>query len=122
MFVTHIDLNDDVVEGLQCVDIPAFSVQYHPEAAAGPHDANPLFDQFVDLMSNHSPNNKYPDRKGKRKPCQSAPTSNHVMVIGSGPIVIGQACEFDYSGTQACRVLAKKASASSWSTPTRPQS
>jgi len=47
----------------------------------------------------------------------------HVMVIGSGPIVIGQACEFDYSGTQACRVLAeegirRRASGSAWSTPT----
>ena len=50
MFVSHIDLNDNVVEGLQCVDSPAFSVQYHPEAAAGPHDAAYLFDRFVDLM------------------------------------------------------------------------
>ena len=41
-----------------------------------------------------------------------------VLVIGSGPIVIGQACEFDYSGTQACRVLWRRASASSSSTPT----
>nr|WP_204314197.1 glutamine-hydrolyzing carbamoyl-phosphate synthase small subunit [Bifidobacterium avesanii] len=48
--VSHVDLNDDVVEGLQCLDIPAFSVQYHPEAAAGPHDAAYLFDRFVDLM------------------------------------------------------------------------
>ena len=50
VFVSHIDLNDNVVEGLQCVDIPAFSVQYHPEAAAGPHDAAYLFDRFVNLM------------------------------------------------------------------------
>ena len=50
-FVSHIDLNDDVVEGLQCIDIPAFSVQYHPEAAAGPHDAAYLFYRFVDLMT-----------------------------------------------------------------------
>ena len=48
--VSHVDLNDDVVEGLMCLDIPAFSVQYHPEAAAGPHDAAYLFDRFVDLM------------------------------------------------------------------------
>lgn len=48
--VSHIDLNDNVVEGLQCLDIPAFSVQYHPEAAAGPHDAGYLFDRFVDQM------------------------------------------------------------------------
>lgn len=49
--VTHVNLNDDVVEGLALLDQPAFSVQYHPEAAAGPHDANYLFDRFVDLMT-----------------------------------------------------------------------
>lgn len=49
--VTHVCLNDGVVEGLQMLDCPAFSVQYHPEAAAGPHDAAYLFDRFVDLMS-----------------------------------------------------------------------
>lgn len=48
--VSHICLNDDVVEGLECLDIPAFSVQYHPEAAAGPHDAAYLFDRFIDLL------------------------------------------------------------------------
>jgi len=48
--VSHICLNDDVVEGLECVDIPAFSVQYHPEAAAGPHDANYLFDRLVEMI------------------------------------------------------------------------
>ena len=48
--VTHISLNDGVVEGLRLIDRPAFSVQYHPEAAAGPHDANYLFDDFADLM------------------------------------------------------------------------
>jgi carbamoyl-phosphate synthase small subunit len=49
--VSHVGLNDDVVEGLRCLDVPAFSVQFHPEAAAGPHDANPLFGRFVDLMA-----------------------------------------------------------------------
>jgi carbamoyl-phosphate synthase small subunit len=49
--VSHVCLNDDVVEGLECLDVPAFSVQYHPEAAAGPHDAGYLFDRFVDLMT-----------------------------------------------------------------------
>lgn len=49
--VSHVDLNDDVVEGLECLDLPAFSVQYHPEAAAGPHDAAYLFDRFVELMT-----------------------------------------------------------------------
>ena len=49
--VTHVCLNDDVVEGLALLEQPAFSVQYHPEAAAGPHDAAYLFDRFVDLMT-----------------------------------------------------------------------
>ncbi|MEU3414274.1 MULTISPECIES: glutamine-hydrolyzing carbamoyl-phosphate synthase small subunit [unclassified Streptomyces] len=48
--VSHVCLNDNVVEGLQLLDQPAFSVQYHPEAAAGPHDAAYLFDRFVSLM------------------------------------------------------------------------
>ncbi|MFD5553439.1 MULTISPECIES: glutamine-hydrolyzing carbamoyl-phosphate synthase small subunit [unclassified Streptomyces] len=48
--VSHVCLNDQVVEGLRLLDKPAFSVQYHPEAAAGPHDAAYLFDRFVTLM------------------------------------------------------------------------
>ena len=53
--VTHVCLNDGVVEGLQLLDRPAFSVQYHPEAAAGPHDAAYLFDRFIELMSKKVP-------------------------------------------------------------------
>ena len=49
--VTHVNLNDGVIEGLRCNDIPAFSVQYHPEAGPGPHDAQYLFAQFKDLMT-----------------------------------------------------------------------
>ncbi|MFC4225345.1 glutamine-hydrolyzing carbamoyl-phosphate synthase small subunit [Lysinibacter cavernae] len=48
--VSHYSLNDNVVEGLRCLDLPAFSVQYHPEAAAGPHDAFYLFDRFRELL------------------------------------------------------------------------
>ncbi|QWF84332.1 glutamine-hydrolyzing carbamoyl-phosphate synthase small subunit [Amycolatopsis sp. CA-230715] len=48
--ISHYCPNDDTVEGVRCSDVPAFSVQYHPEAAAGPHDAAPLFDEFVSLM------------------------------------------------------------------------
>ncbi len=54
--VSHVCLNDDVVEGLECLDVPAYSVQYHPEAAAGPHDAAYLFDRFIELMTDrHTP-------------------------------------------------------------------
>lgn len=56
--VTHVCLNDGVVEGLQLLERSAFSVQYHPEAAAGPHDAAYLFDRFVDLMNKYQ--NKVP--------------------------------------------------------------
>ncbi len=48
--VSHYCPNDGCVEGVRALDVPAFSVQYHPEAAAGPHDAAPLFDEFVSLM------------------------------------------------------------------------
>lgn len=54
--VTHICLNDGVVEGIELLERGAFSVQYHPEAAAGPHDASYLFDRFIQLME------KYPQR------------------------------------------------------------
>jgi carbamoyl-phosphate synthase small subunit len=49
--VSHVSLNDDTCEGLECLDIPAFTVQYHPEAAPGPHDARYLFERFTDLMA-----------------------------------------------------------------------
>jgi carbamoyl-phosphate synthase small subunit len=52
--VSHVCLNDGVVEGLRLLDGPAFSVQYHPEAAAGPHDADYLFDRFLDLVEGSS--------------------------------------------------------------------
>ena len=58
--VTHVCLNDDVVEGLELLERGAFSVQYHPEAAAGPHDAAYLFDQFVSIME------KFPRKAGAR--------------------------------------------------------
>ena len=89
--VGHTCANDGTVEGVRMVDGRAFSVQYHPEAAAGPHDAAYLFDRFAALM--------------ERSLMPRREDLHHILVIGSGPIVIGQACEFDYSGTQACRVL-----------------
>jgi carbamoyl-phosphate synthase small subunit len=64
--VGFVCLNDNVVEGLECLDVPAFSVQFHPEAAAGPHDAQSLFDRFVSLMaasSPSSPSSTSPERR-----------------------------------------------------------
>lgn len=54
--VSHVNLNDDCVEGLECIDVPAFSVQYHPEAAAGPHDSSYLFDRLVEMIKSRGDN------------------------------------------------------------------
>lgn len=51
--ITHIAINDGTVEGLRHKSLPAFSVQYHPEACPGPSDSNYLFDEFIDMMNNH---------------------------------------------------------------------
>jgi carbamoyl-phosphate synthase small subunit len=48
--ITHVNLNDDTIEGIKVKDKKAFSVQYHPEAAPGPHDAKYLFDQFLEML------------------------------------------------------------------------
>jgi len=61
--VSHVALNDGVVEGLQCQERPAFSVQYHPEAAAGPRDAAYLFDRFTAMVREHQAR---PDREAGR--------------------------------------------------------
>ncbi len=111
--VSHVCLNDDVVEGLELRDadgkLTGFSVQYHPEAAAGPHDAAYLFDRFVELMESRyagsSLTTRLLDHRKRGSLMPKRDDIKSVMVIGSGPIIIGQACEFDYSGTQACRVL-----------------
>lgn len=51
--VTHVNLNDDTIEGFELTDAPAFSVQYHPESSPGPHDSRYLFDNFVELIQKH---------------------------------------------------------------------
>jgi len=48
--ITHINLNDDTIEGIRLTQHKAFSIQYHPEASPGPHDARYLFDEFVDMI------------------------------------------------------------------------
>ncbi len=64
--VSHVNLNDDCVEGLACLDLPAFAVQYHPEASPGPHDSRSLFDDFASLMTH------------RRTPDRLRPTTDHV--------------------------------------------
>ena len=106
--ITHTCPNDGCVEGLALVDGPAFSVQYHPEAAAGPHDAADLFDRFVALMED----DLMPRRDDLR----------HVLVIGSGPIVIGQAASSTTRAPRPAACCAPRACVSRWSTPTRRRS
>ena len=74
--VSHVNLNDNVVEGLEALDIPAFSVQYHPEAAAGPHDADYLFDRFRDLVISGlvSRQARQPAPRQARQPTPRQPT------------------------------------------------
>ena len=99
--ITHVNLNDGVIEGIACQHARAFSVQYHPEAGSGP-PRRPL------PVRRASKSSWAAGRPEGRPECPGATTSRSILVIGSGPIVIGQACEFDYSGTQACRVLAEE--------------
>lgn len=72
--VTHVNLLDNTVEGVECREDRVFSVQYHPESAPGPQDSSYLFDQFCALWRK----TKMPKRTDIKK----------ILVIGSGPIVI----------------------------------
>lgn len=51
--ITHVNLNDGTLEGFRCLDVPAFGIQYHPEAGPGPHDSHYLFDRFADMIDEH---------------------------------------------------------------------
>jgi len=160
-YVSERNLNDGSVEGLRHRELPAFSVQYHPEGAPGPQDRAGVFDEFLRLCSsarsgggdplaqtalrdspsrneqasrsveplrelatyprpplaaNVTTQNGAPAPDADAHPRLATTTSpgardssvekpKCVLVIGSGPVIIGQAAEFDYAGTQACRAL-----------------
>ena len=102
--VSQVNLNDGSVEGLRHATLPIETVQYHPEGAPGPLDALAVFDRFVAATrAARRPGDHRGD--GSRRPAGRAPKPASVLILGSGPVVIGQAAEFDYAGTQACRAL-----------------
>ena len=86
--MSHVSLYDGTVEGLDLPDLRARSLQFHPEAGPGPHDAWPLLEAWV-----------------RRWPMPRRNDIESICIVGSGPIVIGQAAEFDYAGCQALKVL-----------------
>ena len=98
-YVSQVNLNDGSVEGLTHRTLPAFSVQYHPEGCPGPQDNQYLYDRFIEMVRTK----RMPARP--EPPAPPAAKPKKVLILGSGPIVIGQAAEFDYAGTQACKAL-----------------
>ena len=99
--VSHVSLNDGTVEGLQGDGFE--TLQFHPEAAPGPHDAVPFFDRIAAA-------------------CRREPTFSSILIVGSGPIRIGQGCEFDYAASRHVGRSGPRAIASCSPTRTRPRS
>ena len=103
-----VNMNDGSNEGMEHEKMPWFSVQFHPEANGGPLDTEVLFDRFADLME-HPLTDGLPPVSGhldkadvKLQPRKAIST---VLVLGSGALKIGEAGEFDYSGSQALKAL-----------------
>ena len=94
-YVSQRNLNDGSVEGLRHHELPIETVQYHPEGSPGPLDAAEVFDRFLGHVHAREPTVGDMSR--------TRPGS--ILILGSGPVIIGQAAEFDYAGTQACRAL-----------------
>ncbi|HEV1998780.1 MAG TPA: carbamoyl-phosphate synthase large subunit, partial [Candidatus Dormibacteraeota bacterium] len=103
--VSERNLNDGSVEGLAHESLPVFSVQYHPEGAPGPHDNQRVFDDFAEMVARTQQKLILTTHREMAPAAARPDRPRKVLVIGSGPIVIGQAAEFDYAGTQACKAL-----------------
>ena len=103
-----VNMNDGSNEGMEHEYMPWFSVQFHPEANGGPLDTEVLFDRFASLMENPVNDGKAPisGHLQKKEPAfQPKKAISTVLVLGSGALKIGEAGEFDYSGSQALKAL-----------------
>ncbi|MCB9060800.1 MAG: carbamoyl-phosphate synthase large subunit [Halobacteriovoraceae bacterium] len=108
IFISHTSLFDKSVEGIASTDSFLKSVQFHPEANPGPKDAHIFFRE----IANYLEGNKYTVKTENLFPLVDVHSPiiktipyKRILIVGSGPIKIGQASEFDYSGTQACKSL-----------------
>lgn len=102
--------NDESNEGIYCLDKPFFSVQFHPESTPGPRDTEFLFDIFLNnvverLKTGNSVPITLPTTGPSYTPGSTRVNVSKVLVLGSGGLSIGQAGEFDYSGSQALKAL-----------------
>lgn len=106
---TYVNANDHTNEGIAHTKHPFFSVQFHPEACAGPSDTHHLFDIFADLACKSKAGCHTPPFLKVVTPAKTEATRNanikKVMILGSGGLAISQAGEFDYSGSQAIKAL-----------------
>ena len=112
--LTHIDLNDNTLEGLRHRSLPLFSVQYHPEAAPGPHDSHYLFKDFVKMME---------EWKGRiANPCHAATTSRKCSSSAPGPSSSASRPSSTTPARRPARPSSPTATRWCWSTPIRPPS
>lgn len=108
-FIQYTSLFDDSIEGISSLDHFIKSVQFHPEANPGPHDAHEFFLEIKKYLNKEivgviDSKDLYPFHKLTNRIKKETPYKR-ILLIGSGPIKIGQASEFDYSGTQALKSL-----------------